>query len=212
MPGASENAMTHQTANQSIDRVDGPVLECPAGRWWLCALLGVALTAAGIFVLFDVVLASVVSAIFFASAMIVVGIFQVLHAFSARGWGSLAWSLVVGVLITLAGVLMLMNPLATSLGLTLGLAALFLASGVLRLVLAYRHWNDYGWLLLLSGLLGVAFGVVIMIGYPWSGLVIPGLLLGFDLIMHGSWWMALGFFVRRPRGASRTGDGLAVPS
>ena len=29
-------------------------------------------------------------------------------------------------------------------------------SGVVRLVLAFRHWNDFGWLLLASALIGIA--------------------------------------------------------
>ncbi|MGB7258899.1 MAG: hypothetical protein WBD48_12555 [Pseudolabrys sp.] len=34
---------------------------------------------------------------------------------------------------------------------------------------------------------------------PWSGLVLPGVLLGVDMVMHGLWWLALGRPVRRPR-------------
>jgi len=54
--------------------------------------------------------------------------------------------------------------LAASLGLTIGIAVLFIAGGALRLVLAYQLWQLIGWLLLLSGLIGVATGVIIIIG------------------------------------------------
>jgi uncharacterized membrane protein HdeD (DUF308 family) len=77
---------------------------------------------------------------------------------------------------------------------------LFLVSGGLRLWLAWRHWQEHGWLLLVSGLVGIVLGVVLLAGFPWSGLVVPGLMLGVDLIVHGAWWLTLGFFVRRPQG------------
>src|SRR6266540_826154 len=115
-----------------------PLFECPTGRWWACALLGVVFLGMGVFVLFNAVAASIVSAIFFAAALVIGGAFQIVHAFAARGWGGLVLSLVVGVLFVLGGFLLLMNPLATSLGLTLGIAAVLLASGVVRLILAYR--------------------------------------------------------------------------
>jgi uncharacterized membrane protein HdeD (DUF308 family) len=177
-----------------------PVLECPTGRWWLCALLGAVLLVGGVFVLWNVVAASLVTALFFAAAIAVGGIFQIVHAFSARGWGSLAISLVIGLVFVAAGILLAADPLATSLGLTLAIATLFLVSGGLRLWLASRHWQEQGWLLLVSGLVGIVLGVVLLAGFPWSGLVVPGLMLGVDLIVHGAWWLTLGFFVRRPQG------------
>lgn len=176
--------------------------ECPTGRWWVCALLGVVMLIGGVFVLFNVVAASIVAALFFAAAMIVSGAFQIAHSFAARGWKSVTLSLIVGILFLAAGVLLATNPLATSLGLTLAIAVMFFVSGIVRLVLAIRHWNDFGWLLLASGLLGITLGVVLFLGFPWSGLVVPGMLLGIDLLFNGAWWLMLGFFVRRPREGS----------
>jgi uncharacterized membrane protein HdeD (DUF308 family) len=173
-------------------------LHCPTGRWWLCALLGLVLLAGGVFVLWNAVAASLVTALFFAAALFVGGAFQIVHAFSARGWGSFALSLLIGLLLVGAGLLLATDPLATSLGLTLALAALFLAGGALRLWLAARHWQDHGWLLAVSGLLSVALGVVLILGFPWSGLVVPGILLGVDMIFQGSWWITVGLWVRRP--------------
>lgn len=175
-----------------------PVLECPTGRWWLCSLLGLVLFAAGLFLLWNVVAASIVTAIFFSAALIVGGVFQLIHAFSARGWQNLVLSTVIGILLVIGGFFLAMDPLATSLGLTLGIAAIIFASGVVRLVLAWRHWHDHGWILLLSGIIAIIFGLVLFAGFPWSGLFIPGILLAVDFMMHGLWWLALGLFVRRP--------------
>lgn len=177
---------------------DVAMMQCPAGRWWLCAMLGVVMIAAGIFVLFDVVAGSIVSAVFFGAALFVAGAFQVVHGFSSRDWSSVALSVAVGVLILIAGALLLANPLATSLGLTLAFAAAAIVAGGVRLAMAWRHWSDYGPVLVASGLLGIATGIVVLLGFPWSGLIVPGLLLAIDLIVHGGWWLMLGALVRRP--------------
>ena len=179
-------------------------LRCPTGRWWLCALLGLVMLAGGVFVLWNAVVASLVTALFFAAALVVAGIFQIIHAFSARGWGSLTLSLIIGIVLVAAGLLLATNPLATSLGLTLAIAALFIAGGALRLWLAARHWQDHGWLLTISGLLSLALGVVLILGFPWSGLVVPGILLGVDLIFQGAWWLTVGLWVRRPHEGAGT--------
>ncbi len=181
-------------------------LHCPTGRWWLCSLLGLILLAGGVFVLWNAVAASLVAALFFAAALAVAGIFQIIHAFSARGWGSLALSLIIGLLLVGAGLLLATDPLATSLGLTLAVAAVFLIGGALRMWLAARHWRDHGWLLTVSGLLSLALGVVLILGFPWSGLVVPGMILGVDLIFQGAWWLTVGLWVRRPH------EGVGTPA
>jgi uncharacterized membrane protein HdeD (DUF308 family) len=189
--------------NTSLPPANRP-LYCPTGRWWLCALLGLVLLAGGVFVLWNAVAASLVTALFFAAALVVGGIFQVIHAFSARGWGSFVLSMVLGLLLVGAGLLLATSPLATSLGLTLAIAFMFLAGGALRLWMAARHWHDHGWLLTISGLLSLALGVVLIVGFPWSGLVVPGILLGVDLIFQGAWWLTVGLWVRRPHASLGT--------
>jgi uncharacterized membrane protein HdeD (DUF308 family) len=198
-------AMTHtepKAAPASQADLGLPVMECPAGRWWLCALLGVVLLAAGVLMFFNVVLASVISVIVFGATMVVAGGFQAVHAFSSQGWGGFFWSLIVGIVFILGGLLLMANPLAASFGLTLAFAAMLLVAGGVRLVLAYRYWQDYGWLLLASGILGILTAIVVLVGFPWSGLIVPGLLLAVDLVFHGLWWLTVGMWVRRPRAPS----------
>jgi uncharacterized membrane protein HdeD (DUF308 family) len=177
---------------------------CPAGRWWVCVVLGAVLLGTGVFILFDAMVASLVAATLFAAALIVAGLFQIVHAFSARGWGSLSLSFSVGLLCVLGGGVLAFDPLATSLGLTLAIAALLIASGGIRLTLAFRHWRDFGWILFASALLSIITGMVLLMGFPWSGLVVPGILLGIDLTIHGAWWLALGLLARRPAAVPST--------
>ena len=58
-----------------------------------------------------------------------------------------------------------------------------------RAYVSVTHWQDAGWLMLLSGVFGILAGLVIVTGFPMSGLWVLGLLLGIDLITHGAAWL-----------------------
>ncbi len=158
--------------------------------WWLYLLLGIVLLIGGVFVLGDVVLASVVSAIFIAWALVIVGGFQIVHAFSAVGWKGFVLDLLLGALYIAAGVILLTNPLAATIKLTLLLGIIWLISGLFRIVLAGVLWRQAGWSLLISGIIGALAGGVILSEWPQSGLWVLGLCLGVDLIFHGFAWIS----------------------
>ena len=63
-------------------------------------------------------------------------------------------------------------------------------SGIVRVMLSFRHWREAGWLMLLSGAFGVAAGLIILTGFPKTTLWVLGLVLGIDLISHGAAWLA----------------------
>src|SRR5262249_18562522 len=167
-----------------------------AERWWVYALLGVLFLFMAAFVFGPRIAATIVSAIFFGAALTVGGAFQIVHAFWERGWGGFALSLIVGILYVLGGLWLMANPLATSAALTLFIAAMLLVSGIFRFVLAYRTWPLGGWPLVLSGVIAVLTGLIILAGWPVSGLLVLGICLGVDLLMFGLFWLVLGFALR----------------
>ena len=176
--------------------VRGDIHGADAHRWWVYALLGVLFLFMAAFVFGHLIAASIVSAIFFGAALTVGGAFQIVHAFWERGWGGFALSLLVGILYVVGGLWLMANPLATSVALTLFIAAVLIVSGILRFVLAYRVWPVSGWMLVLSGIIAVLAGLVIMAGWPASGLVVLGICLGVDLLMFGLFWLVLAFALR----------------
>ena len=151
------------------------------------------------FVFGHLIAASIVSAIFFGAALTVGGAFQIVHAFWERGWGGFALSSIVGILYVFGGLWLMANPLATSAALTLFIAAVLIVSGILRFALAYRLWPVSGWMLILSGVIAVLTGLVIMAGWPASGLIVLGICLGLDLLMFGLFWLVLAFALREIR-------------
>jgi uncharacterized membrane protein HdeD (DUF308 family) len=162
--------------------------------WWTYALLGIALLIGGIVVLGDIVAASVISALFISWAIVIAGIFQIVHAFSVRHWGGFLFDLLLGVLYIVVGAILLSNPAAASIKLTLLLGGVLVASGLVRMVLAI--WQKAGWGLLFSGLVAILAGFLILSQWPNSGLWVLGLFLGVDLVVHGGAWIAYAFTVR----------------
>jgi uncharacterized membrane protein HdeD (DUF308 family) len=78
-------------------------------------------------------------------------------------------------------------------------AAVLVVSGILRLVLAYRRWPVGGSMLILSGVIAVLAGLVIITGWPASGLVVLGICLGLDLLTFGLFRLVLAFALRELR-------------
>jgi uncharacterized membrane protein HdeD (DUF308 family) len=160
---------------------------------WLRVLLGIVMILAGIFVLGDVALATLVSTLFIGFTAIVAGAFEILHAFWTKGWGGFIWHILLGALYIAFGLLVVYQPVTGALVLTYILGLVLLASGIVRIFMSFRHWADAGWLMLLSGAFGVLAGLVILTGWPTTGLWVLGLLLGIDLISHGVAWLTYGW-------------------
>lgn len=155
---------------------------------WIRVLLGIVFILAGFFVLGDVVAATLISAIFIGAMAIVAGGFEIVHAFWTKGWGGFLWQLLLGALYVAAGIVILSQPVQGALILTYVLGLVLAISGFVRIVLSFGHWKSGGWIMLISGIFGVLAGLVILTGFPMTGLWVLGFVLGIDLIMHGVAW------------------------
>ncbi len=170
--------------------------EASEKSWWLYLLLGIALLIAGAFVLGDAVLASVVSAIFIGWVIVIAGILEIVHAFGARGWKGFVLDLLLGILYIAGGAILLSNPVAGSVTLTLVIGVIWLVSGTFRMVLAAAIWREGGWAIFFSGIVAALAGAIILARWPASGLWVLGLLLGIDLLVHGVAWIVYSLAVR----------------
>lgn len=116
----------------------------------------------------------------------VIGLFTVFTAgVSAPGF---FWNLLTAVLYLLAGVALLGNPAAGILTLTIIIAAYLIATGLAKIVLAFRYKQAipraWGWMLF-SALVDIALGVLIVSGLPGTAVWVLGLLVGIDLFLTG---------------------------
>jgi uncharacterized membrane protein HdeD (DUF308 family) len=161
----------------------------PAPPTWARYVLGLSLILAGLFVLGDIATATIISTIFIGCIAVVAGAFEIINAFWTKKWGAFLWQLLLGILYVAFGIALFNRPVAGALMLTYVLGLLLLMSGIVRVMLSFRHWREAGWLMLLSGAFGVAAGLIVLTGFPKTTLWVLGLVLGIDLISHGAAWL-----------------------
>ncbi|MDD7967993.1 HdeD family acid-resistance protein [Actinomycetospora lemnae] len=148
-------------------------------------VLGILLLLAGLFVLGNAVIATFLSVLFLGWIAIGSGVVTVVGAFVRRESG-VSWSAALGgaVLIVL-GVIMVRDPLAGAAGLTLLAGALFLAVGLTRLFAATQV-PAARVVLIVSGILSIALGLIVLFNLTIAVPSLLGLLLGVQVLIEGA--------------------------
>ena len=157
-------------------------------HWWILALRGALSIAFGVvaFVMPGVTLAVLV--IFLGAYMLVDGIFAFASALRFRHererWPAL---LLEGVLGVLAGILTFAWPAITMLVLLALIAVWAIVTGILEIAAAVRLRREIRgeWLLALSGIASIAFGVAVVV-LPLVGLLVSIWIIGAYAIVFGA--------------------------
>ncbi len=164
---------------------------------WIVAL-GVVYVIAGFIALGSVVFATVVTVFVVGVMMLIAGVAEVMNAFQIKTWGKFLLWLLLGALYIVAGFATFENPLLAAALLTLLLGFSLLASGVMRIVLAFGMKEEMPWIwVAASGVITLLLGLVILAHWPVSGLYILGLFLGIDLIVAGVGWIGIGVGLKK---------------
>ena len=172
-------------------------------KWGWIVALGVVYLIAGFIALGSVAMATVASVLIVGVMMIIAGVAEVISAFQIKSWGKFLLWVLLGLLYVVAGFVTFQNPLLAAVLLTLVLGASLVASGIMRIILAFSMKRETPWIwVALSGVITVLLGVLILARWPVSSLYILGLFLGIDLIMAGAGWIGIGLGLHRgaPRG------------
>jgi uncharacterized membrane protein HdeD (DUF308 family) len=169
-------------------------------KWSWIVALGVVYMLAGLVALGSVVMATVASVLVVGVMMIIAGVAEVISAFQIKSWGKFLLWVLLGVLYIVGGFVAFENPLLAAALLTLILGASLVASGIMRIFLAFSMKRESPWIwVLLSGVITLLLGLLILARWPVSSLYILGVFLGIDLVMAGAAWIGLGFGLRRAR-------------
>ena len=175
--------------------------------------IGSVVLLAGIIGFGNLLLATAVSVRFVGAMLIAGGIAQSIFALPVRGqWARVALWLVLGALYVIAGAVTFRNPVLATSPLTLLLAAMLIAAGLVRTVAGFglRPVRGWGWVLA-SGALTLIIGFVIGAGWPVHSLWVLGLLLSIDLIFAGIAYIVFGIDIRpRSRRAHRAARSSVV--
>jgi uncharacterized membrane protein HdeD (DUF308 family) len=153
---------------------------------WLLVLgiVSIVLGTIGLYMTFALTLATV---LLFGALILVGGALQLIQAFSCKGWKSVLGHVLIALLYLAAGILIIKDPVLASGVLTLVLAGILIAVGVIRIMMAFQlRASASGWYWsLISGLVSILLGGMIIAQWPVSGLWVIGLFVAVELILHG---------------------------
>jgi len=197
MSQAAMRAGLADTRNQVRDNVARAEAQI-AEHWGWYLILGIVLLLAGLAAIAFPFLSTIAAKIALGWIFLVSGVVMIAHAFSAGEWRGFLLNLLIGILYVIAGAYLAFLPFAGILTLTILLAALFLADGLLEAIMAFRIRPHEGWgWVLASGLAAAAVGVLIALHLPTSATWAIGALVGVKMIFAGWSFIALAIGGRR---------------
>jgi len=116
------------------------------------------------------------------------GIVRLVATFQSRGAPGFWWSVLTAILAIVVGVILLANPIAGVLTLTMVLIAMFVIEGIFQIIAGfeYRRAEAGSWFwLILSGVVDLVLAALIIAGWPGTAAWAIGLLVGINLLFAG---------------------------
>jgi len=191
--------ITPSEANQELTQV----IKKSAG--WIVAL-GILTILLGMFSISSPLFAGVAIQYFVGAALLVGGIFQLIHAFQRDAQQKPLFAFLSGLLAAICGALMFAQPLFGLSLLTLILIGYFVADGLVKIMYAFKHKPESGWgWVLFSGIVTLFLGLMLWRDWPLSGAWAIGVLFGINLIFDG-WAMIFTGSAVRSSLTSETND------
>jgi uncharacterized membrane protein HdeD (DUF308 family) len=161
-------------------------------HWVLYLILGLVLLLGGLAAIAFPFLSTLAAKLALGWIFLFSGGMAIVHAFTAGKWRGFFFNLLIGILYVVAGGYLLLLPLSGIITLTIVVAALFLADGLLEAIMAFRVKPHEGWgWVLASGLAAIAAGLLIALQLPNSATWAIGLLVGIKMIFAGWSFIAL---------------------
>ena len=178
----------------------GLLLRELAENWWLLLLRGIAAIAFGILAFGWPGLTLLALTLMWGIYAIADGILALWAAIASKG-GEMAprwWLAIVGIAGVVAGLLTFVWPGMTALILLIFIASWAIVIGVFQIwgAIRLRKEIEGEWLLALSGLLSVVFGVI-MFAQPGAGALALVWLIGSFAILAGCVYIALAFQLKK---------------
>ena len=164
--------------------------------WWL--FLGVLFVLGGLAGLGSLLAATVAGVLLFAVLLLVGGAIHLTQVFTGSGTTGRGVQFLIAALYLALGVLVLLEPAAATISLTLFLGVMLLAVGLLRVFagLQMRGLPTWGWVTFV-GVLDIVLGALIVLGLPGTGFWVIGLFISLELLFAGMLFIVAALEMRR---------------
>jgi len=193
-------ADTHAQTGLNLGLPGSEVLRSLADNWWLLLLRGIAAIAFGVLTFFWPGLTLVTLTLLWGAYALVDGVIAIWAAFNASGGdaGPRWWLGLSGVAGILAGFVTFYYTGTTTLVLLMFIAVWAIIIGILQIwgAIALRKVLQHEWLLILNGVLSIAFGVVLL-AQPGTGALALAWTIAWYAIFFGCLYVALAFRLKQ---------------
>jgi uncharacterized membrane protein HdeD (DUF308 family) len=166
-------------------------------RWGWFLGLGIVLIVLGTIALGASLFVTLASMLLIGWLLIGGGVLEAIHAFACKQWSGFFIDLLTGLLYVAVGFMIVANPGASAVALTLLIAMFLMFGGIFRIAMAIiSRYENWGWLLL-YGVISLVLGISIWRQWPLSGLWVIGLFVGIDMIFNGWSLVMLGMAAKK---------------
>jgi uncharacterized membrane protein HdeD (DUF308 family) len=153
---------------------------------WAFAM-GLVMTILGVIAIAAPIVTSLAIEVVLGWLFVIGGLIQIMYTFQQQHRGGLLLiNLLIGIVALTIGILVLTNPWAGVISLTLMIGVYFFLDGVFRVFLAFQIKPAATWFwYLINGLLMIILGILIWSQWPFNAAWILGLLVGIGLLING---------------------------
>lgn len=164
--------------------------------WYIA--VAVLFIALGIFGIVEPGLAGLGVTLLVGWLLVVGAVFHFVAAFKGGGAKQVIFQVLVGLVYAIGGVYFLTHTIMGTATLTLLLAAIILAEGMIEVVSYFRNRREgSSWWLLLNGVITLVLGALIWFHWPSSTVWAIGTLVGVNLLVTGISRLMFGLAVRK---------------
>jgi len=179
------------------------VAETFRDKWLWFLVLGAVLIVAGVASIFVPAISDIAASRVLGSVLIVSGLVQAVQAGRMVNWTGFVWHLLLGILATIGGVLIYMDPFAGVVALALLIAIIFAVHGVTQIGFAWKVRGQSGWhWFLISGGIALIVSVVLVMKLPYSHSFTPATVAGISLLFAGWAYVAMALASRKAGAAA----------
>ena len=217
-------------SNRDVAVMHDPIYGNLALNWKWMLGLGILMAVLGLIGLGMTYGLTIISVLWFGVLALIGGVAQVIDAFKYKGWRSFFAHLLLGLLYIGAGVVLVALPVQSAWWLTLLIGAMFVITGVLRIVMAFQMngGGASGIWLGLTGVISIVLGVLIymMVDLPtaeqlaspegvgawfsqWGWVI--GLFVAIEFITQGASLIAIAMVAKNRSGRGLPPGGTGTP-
>jgi len=179
--------------------MDVTLLQTMGRMWWLVLLRGLAAIVFGILAWAWPGVTLITLVLFWGAYALVDGVAALVGGWQTKDSGKPMWQIVlVGIVGIAAGIFTFVQPGVTAVALLILIAAWAIVNGVFEIAAAIRLRKEIEneWLLILSGVLSIAFGIFMIVN-PGAGAMAVLWLIGVFAIAYGALLVMLSFKLKK---------------